>query len=128
MSAEKPKVDDLLKRIDELIEIFRILSGDLKEISDDLRSLTGAKAAPLTPGAPEVAGQLRTIVDVQRVFPQDLVGMLYFEETQDHVLIRPRQYLGSDNFARIASIIRDQLGGEYISAGKESHFRVPRKT
>jgi len=34
--------------------------------------------------------------------------------------------LGSDNFRRVASIIRDQLSGEYISAGKDSHFRVPK--
>ena len=127
MSAEKPKIDDLLKRIDELIEIFRILSSDLKEISDDLRSITGARITPPSPEAGEAIKQFRTINDVQRVFPHDLVGMLYFEETGEHILIRPRQYLGSDNFARIASIIRDQLGGEYISAGKDSHFRVPRK-
>ncbi len=127
MSTEKPKVDDLLRRIDELIEIFRILSSDLKEISDDLRSLAGARVAPTGPEEIEATKKFRTIDDVQRVFTQDLAGMLYFEENEEYVLIRPRQYLGSDNFARIASIVRDQLGGEYISAGKESHFRVSRK-
>ncbi|NIV44534.1 hypothetical protein GWN49_06630 [Candidatus Bathyarchaeota archaeon] len=49
-----------------------------------------------------------------------------FEEKKEYVSIKPRQYLGSDNFAKIASIIRDE-GGEYISAGKESHFRVPKE-
>ncbi len=128
MSTEKSKVDDLLKRIDELIEIFKILSSDLKEISNSLRSISGARISPISPEAAEAAKRLRTIDDVQRVFPQDLAGMLYFEENEEYVLIRPRQYLGSDNFAKIASIVRDQLGGEYISAGKESHFRVQRKT
>jgi len=42
------------------------------------------------------------------------------------VIIKPRQFLGSENFAKIASTVRG-IGGEYISAGKESHFRVPRK-
>jgi len=128
MNDEKVTVDDLLKRIDELIDIFRILSNDLKEISNSLRGIAGSRmAAPIQEGG-EVTRHLRTIDDVQRFFPQDLVSMLYFEETSEHVLIRPRQYLGSENFAKIAVIVRDQLGGEYISAGKESHFRVPRKT
>jgi len=128
MSVEKAKVDDLLKRIDELIEIFKILSSDLKEISNSLRSIAETGTPPMSLETAETTERPRTIDDVQRVFSQDLAGMLYFEETDEYVLIRPRQYLGSDNFARIASIVRDQLRGEYISAGKESHFRVPRKT
>jgi hypothetical protein len=35
-------------------------------------------------------------------------------------------FLGSENFAKIASAVRG-MGGEYISAGKDSHFRVPKK-
>jgi hypothetical protein len=65
--------------------------------------------------------------DVNRVFPQELANMLYFEVTDDHILVKPKQYLGSENFRRIATIIRDQLNGEYISGGKDSHFRIPKK-
>jgi len=57
-------------------------------------------------------------------FPSELASMLYFEETTEYVMIHPRQYLGSDNFAKIAQIVRDRLNGEYISAGTESHFSV----
>ena len=32
----------------------------------------------------------------------------------------------AENFAKIASIVRG-AGGEYISAGKESHFRIPKR-
>jgi len=126
MGVENPKIEDLLKKIDELIDIFKILSEDLKDISNNLRSIIEAKpVSPLETG--ETAGPSRTIDDVQRVFPPELVGMLYFEETGEYIMVKPRQYLGPDNFAKIASIVRDQLGGEYISAGKDSHFRVPRK-
>jgi hypothetical protein len=52
--------------------------------------------------------------------------MLSFEERDDYIIIKPRQFLGSDNFSRLASAVRT-VGGEYISAGKASHFRVPRK-
>jgi len=69
-----------------------------------------------------------TLLDnVQAVFPPDLAGMLYFEATEDWTLIRPREYLGPDNFRRIAAIVRDTLNGEYVSAGKESYFRVARE-
>jgi hypothetical protein len=50
--------------------------------------------------------------------------MVNFEETETYIIIKPRQYLGSENFARIASIIRG-IGGEYVSAGRDSHFRIP---
>jgi hypothetical protein len=32
--------------------------------------------------------------------------------------------LGSENFAKIAAIVRE-AGGEYISMGEQSHFRLP---
>jgi len=52
--------------------------------------------------------------------------MLHFEEEAEYIIIKPRRFLGSENFAKIASIVRG-AGGEYISAGKESHFRVSRE-
>ncbi len=77
--------------------------------------------------APVLIGDVKSAEDVQKVFPQDLSSMLFFEETDEHVLVKPRGFLGSDNFRRIANIIRDQLGGEYVSAGKDSHFRISKK-
>jgi len=127
MSEGSPSLEDLLRKIDDLLEVLKMISDDLREISDSLR---GAKPAVSTVNQQISTGRerLRSIDDVQRVFPRDLAGLLYFEETDNYILIKPRQYLGSENFAKIASIVRDQLGGEYISAGKESHFRVSRRT
>ena len=51
---------------------------------------------------------------------------LSFDEKDDYIIIKPKQFLGSENFAKIASAVRG-MGGEYISAGKDSHFRVPKK-
>ncbi|RLI37193.1 hypothetical protein DRO55_01905 [Candidatus Bathyarchaeota archaeon] len=125
MGEERANLDAILKRIDELLEILRLLSEDLRDVAQTLRSVKPPPAQPtVTVVTPE---RLRTIDDVQRVFPPELAGMLYFEETAEHIIVRPRQYLGSENFAKIASIVREQLNGEYISAGRESHFRVPRK-
>ena len=68
-----------------------------------------------------------TIDDVQRVFPDSLAGTVYFEETDEHIIVRPRGYLGPDTFKEIAEIVRDRLGGDYMSAGRDSHFLIPRR-
>ena len=60
-------------------------------------------------------------------FPKELEELLDISETEDYVIFTPRQYLGSDNFAKIATIVRDNQG-EYISQGKESHFRYRKNT
>ncbi len=132
MAEEKSSVEEVLKRISDLLDILKVLSEDLAEISKTLRA-TVAASAPVSQGAPsfERAGApaaMRTVEDVQRVFPSDLAGMLYFEVTEENVLVKPRQFLGSEVFAKVASIVREQLGGEYVSQGRESHFKVPRKT
>jgi len=62
--------------------------------------------------------------EVTAAFPADLKGLVAFEDTPSRVLVRPRQYLGSDVFRRINSIVGDQFEGEYVSAGKESHWRI----
>lgn len=61
------------------------------------------------------------------LFPEDLRTLLSFEQKEGFCIIKPRQFLGSENFAKIADIVK-QHGGEYISAGKESHFRIPLKS
>lgn len=43
-------------------------------------------------------------------------------------IVRTKKFLGSDNFSKIASIVRQELGGEYVSQGKASHFKVPKGT
>jgi hypothetical protein len=120
MSEKKLSQEELLRRIDELLSVLNMISRDLTDITKTLKE-TGVPAP-----APAVApSEARTIESVQTWFPKNLEAMLTFEDVEDYIMIKPRQYLGSENFAKIASIIRDN-GGEYISAGKESHFRVPK--
>jgi len=52
--------------------------------------------------------------------------MLTFEESKGFIVVRPRRFLGSDSFAKVAAVVRS-ANGEYVSAGKESHFKVPVK-
>jgi len=123
MSEGKLSIEELSRRIDQLLNVLNMISKDLAEISKSLKAGVPT-AAPVMPAAPTEG--MRTIEDVRVLFPSDLEEMLTFEETGNYIVIKPRRFLGSDNFAKIASIIRS-AGGEYISAGKNSHFKVPRE-
>jgi hypothetical protein len=54
----------------------------------------------------------------------DLADLLSFAVKNGTVVVTPRQFLGAENFAKIAAKVRE-LGGTYISAGKESRFEMP---
>jgi len=138
MAEEKRNLERIVERIDELLVVLNRDSEDLRQISISLKSLavsqlpTPAPTTTITP-APAPAPtptpgpeRFQSVEDVRMMFPENLENLLNFEEREDHIVVKPRQFLGSENFAKIASIVRD-MGGEYISAGKESHFKVPKK-
>ena len=128
--SEDEEVGKLVERIDELLMILNRVSDDLKDVSGSLKSMTASQTSkptpPPSPPEPEVSEPQGSTGEVKEMFPDELKNLLSFEDEGDYVKIKPRQFLGSDNFAKIASIIRG-VGGEYISAGKKSHFRVPKK-
>jgi hypothetical protein len=70
---------------------------------------------------------VKTMEGIKQKFPQELQDLLSFEVQDESVIIKPRQFLGSENFAKIADIVKAH-GGDYVSAGKESHFKIPLKT
>lgn len=72
----------------------------------------------------EIQTGVSAVDQVKNNFPKDLAELLTFEIKEDCAIVRPRQFLGSASFAKIAGIVQE-LKGEYRSAGKESHFRIP---
>lgn len=128
MGEKKPTVEELAQRIDQLLVVLKEISEDLTDISKHLKTTAAPTpvAATTAPTQPTPAVRMRSVTDVRTMFPKELEDMLTFEETGKYIVIKPRQYLGSENFAKIASLVRS-AGGEYISAGKESHFRLPRE-
>lgn len=123
MDEEKVNMEELARKVDELLNLLKVISGDLTEVSMSLKAATGTTAAPVISVVP--TAKTRDINDVKQAFSSELAGMLLFEEKGKFVIVKPRRFLGSDNFAKIASIVRD-LGGEYVSAGRNSHFNVPK--
>ena len=130
MSTEKEKLNLLLEKVDVLVVTLNKVSEELRSVSASMKSLAvGQITQPPTAQvqAPrEVSSKQRSLDDIRMSFPEELESRLSFEETGDYIIIKPKQFLGSENFAKIASAVRG-MGGEYISAGKDSHFRVPKK-
>lgn len=131
MSGEKESLEKLVEKVDELLVVLNKISEDLRSVSASIKSAVGSQApqpAPqvTAPVSREVSGKKKAVDDVRLAFPEDLEALLSFQEKSDYIMVKPKQFLGSENFAKIASTVRG-LGGEYISAGKDSHFRVPKK-
>jgi hypothetical protein len=124
MGEEKVNIQELARKVDELLSVLNVISGDLAEVSKSLKAVSGSAAAPAVSAAP--SEEKRSVNDVKQAFSSELAGMLIFEESGTFIIVKPRRFLGSDNFAQIASIVRN-LGGEYISAGRNSHFKVPKE-
>jgi len=124
MGEEKVGIQELAQKVDELLNVLKAVSVELSEVSKSLKAISGsATAAAVSVGPSEKKHDLN---DVKQAFSSELVDMLLFEDAGKFIVVKPRRFLGSDNFGRIASIIRD-LGGEYVSAGKNSHFNVPKQ-
>jgi hypothetical protein len=142
VSGEKEKLNQLLQKVDELTVSLNKISEELRSVSASLKSLAvgqitqpTTKAYTVTPvsgsfpalaSAAAPTSKQRSLDDIRMSFPEELEARLSFEEKGDYIIIKPKQFLGSENFAKIASAVRG-MGGEYISAGKDSHFRVPKK-
>jgi len=77
-------------------------------------------------GPIEPEAKARPINEIQKLFPAELQEHLSFEQQNSNVIITPHHYLGTENFVKISTIVVD-AGGEYISAGKNSHFNIPLK-
>lgn len=131
MSADREKLENLLERVDEILLVLKGISDDLRTVSASLKSIAVGQitqSGQQTPMAQPREGyeKQKAVEDVRMSFPPDLESLLNIEERNDYIIIKPRQFLGSENFAKIASTVRG-MGGEYISAGKDSHFRVPKR-
>jgi len=151
LSATDEKLDQLLSKVGELAVALNRVQEELHSVSASLKAVTAgqtalarsavdslplasksatldaaksASAATTPPPIFETSKQ-RTLDDIRMNFPEDLESRLSFEEKGEYIIIRPTSFLGT-NFAKIASAVRG-MGGEYISQGKDSHFRVPKK-
>lgn len=125
MSEAGPNTEDVLRRLSEVLDVLKRITEDLQDISRSLKASTPQGMPSVAPSTGPSATVGKTIEEVRTLFAKELEAMLIFEDKGSFIQITPRQFLGSENFAKIASAVRD-AGGEYISAGRDSHFRIPK--
>jgi len=101
------------------------IEGDLLKLLLALRDANAMTVEAINAYLASKAPVEAKVENMAELFPKDLQAMLNFEETPDEWKIKLRQYLGSEAFAKIAVIVKER-GGTYVSAGKESHFRLPK--
>ena len=130
MDSGNEKLGKLVDRIDELLVVLKNISEDLRDVSTSMKAVKTPQASSQASQSPLLVStpipKKEKLDDVRMSFPEDLDNLLEFKDESDFIMVKPKGYLGSENFARIASAIRG-MGGEYISAGRESHFRVYKK-
>jgi len=125
MGEEKVNLQDLARKIDELVNVLNVISGDLADVAKSLKNVTKPASTPSVSAPAAAPAKKGSINEIKQAFSPDLVAMLLFDEREKIFIVKPRRFLGSDNFAKIAAVVRE-LGGEYVSAGKNSHFKIPK--
>jgi len=99
----------------DLLELLADISRGLKDLAACIDAYL-EKAKPV---------EVR-LAELREAFPEDLRVLVDFEAVEGRVVIKPKRFLGRENFTRISEIVK-QAGGEYVSAGRESHFLVPKR-
>lgn len=96
------------------MKLLVALRDGFKDLADSLDAYLQANKPP------EVE-----VARVAELFPRDVRAALSFEGTADVTVIRPKHFLGAGEFTKILEIVKAH-NGSYKSAGKGSHFRIPR--
>ena len=110
------KVIDVKKAIEKSVNSTPIIKENPIKVEKKEPEII-KKQQPITEKANGSAGIF------QSKFSQELALLLNFEDQGDWVKISPKKFLTGEAFPKIATIVRE-LGGEYISAGRNSHFKV----
>jgi hypothetical protein len=115
----------------EQAQNYLMNAGELiNEVQYALKTDAGQQTQPTQAQKPtqpaSTTGKKLTIEDVKKALPADLVDRLdiAYREAGKIIMVKPIAFLGSDNFAKVAQAIKNNLGGQYISVGKDSRFEI----
>jgi hypothetical protein len=113
---EWTRIEYSVKTAIEFDEEVQVAKAQIEGLLDGW--LTGqAKSGPAAvPPAAKSAG----------ILPAELLNFVNIEERPDATIIRPKDVLGRELFRKIISIVREH-GGDYLSRGKDNHFRIPKR-
>ena len=69
MGEEQVSIEELARKIDELLSVLNVISGDLAEVSKSLKSVSKPVAAPIVSVAP--ATKTQNIDSVKQAFSSE---------------------------------------------------------
>ena len=111
--SERGYLTWIAEKLDSLIAGQDAIMRQIEEIKQFIKGLV----------PPEEELTVDQVKQALQAYQKDLI----FSETDLNIIIRPNSCLGKDKFKSISSVLRSlQPATEYVSAGKESHFRVPK--
>jgi len=116
---EKPKSERgcltwVAEKLDSLIAGQDAIMQQIEEIKQFIKGFAAQQNRELT---------VDEVKQALQAYEKDLI----FSETDMSIIVKPDGYLGKDKFKSISSVLRSlNPATEYVSAGKESHFRVPK--
>jgi hypothetical protein len=114
--------------LEDFCDFLNGLEASVAKMKQQVAKLVGVaeQAQQPQPQQPKKMVQLTIQEQLERLKQPfgELAGYLTFTVKEGKAVLTPRQFLGAENFAKIAKIVREH-GGEYISAGKESRFEMP---
>ena len=102
-----------MSEADSLVDMLVAVRNALLQAVDAINQYINSKAPPTVKAE-----------ELKASFPEGLRQLLHFEEQGSVLIVRPKAYLGAENFAKVADVVRKH-NGRYVSQGKESHFEVP---
>jgi len=104
----------IAEKLDSLIAGQDAIMQQIEEIKQFIKGFAAQQNRELT---------VDEVKQALQAYEKDLV----FSETDMSIIVKPSAFLGRDKFKSISSVLRSlQPATEYVSAGKESHFRVPK--
>ena len=120
MMVVATKVSKMEEHMGKLVELFS-KAGTTAEVSTPVSEVPSTPT-PLAPRAPSTK-----ILDIRKALGPfiELLNIDEGKESAQYIKVSPKQFLGTQNFAKIAQTVK-QLGGTYVSAGKASHFLIPK--
>lgn len=110
-----------LTLLERVVELLASINDSNKGYSPPPERKSTTSAPPKEQKVYSGSNKFNAIANALPEKAQDLINL---ESKDGTIFVRPKQYLGSELFAKVSSIIREQFGGEYVSEGKNSHFRV----
>lgn len=110
ISAETTEI----MKADALISIAQSLEKIVEKLGTNqvVNQATGTQNSPVI-----------SVASIENVIPEEVKDSITITENTDRFIIKSKKFLGTENFAKLGSAIRN-INGRYISAGKESRFEI----